>query len=247
MKNQLLYLTVLLLGVSACKKEGPNGGSTQVNFSKTEYGYLGDFDEQGRPKYLLTSDVITKEMSDFVKVELPENGDIRVSNPEYLQNADLVITAKSEVYITFVTEGSSYSNTVGYYSYKTGSSPRKPEDIRSVSYIFPHAQMNRGGTLKPGDKVKLGTFESGTSLGFVLLQNGWDSVNKKVNEKATHFCSNKELNPENRDELKPHTALFSYSSENKTIIGFEDVNRTLDICDHDFNDVVMYATVTPVH
>ena len=47
--------------------------------------------------------------------------------------------------------------------------------------MFPHAQANNGGTLKAGDKVKLGTIESGTSIGFVLLQKGWN-VNTQKSE-----------------------------------------------------------------
>ena len=245
MKNYLPCLMLILLGLAGCKKE-KNGGFTPVKFTETEYSYLGDFDAQGRPNYLVASDVISNDLSSFVKTALPENGDIRTTHPQYLKNADLVVTAKSEVYITFLTEGSSYANSVGYYTYKSGNSPKRPEDIKGIKYIFPHAQMDKGGSLKPGDKVKLGSFEAGSSIGFVLLQNGWDATNKKVNDKVTHFCSNKELNPENYDELKPHTALFDYPSEKKLIIGFEDVNRTLEKCDHDFNDVVMYATVIPL-
>ena len=67
-----------------------------------------------------------------------------------------------------------------------------------------------------------------------------------MNDKAPHFCSNMELNPENLEEFKPHTALFEFPEEKKVIIGFEDINRTKPECDHDFNDVVIYATVKPV-
>ncbi len=174
---------------------------------------------------------------------MPEKGDISKSHPEYLKNADLAITAKSDVYITFTSEGTGFTNSVGYYLYKTGSSPVKPADIEQIVYIFPNASSNKGGTLRSGDKVKLGTIESGMSIGFVLLEKGWDSVAKAVNKNAPHYCSNQALNPEDNVLLKPHTVLFSYPAENKTIIGFEDTNRTLASCDHDFNDVVIYATV----
>ena len=248
MKNSLPLLFLIALGFTSCKKDKDpvNGGSTPVDFVTTDYSYLGEYDDQGRPKYLVDKDVITTELLSFVKSNLPELSDVRNTHPEFLKNADLAITAKSDVYITFVAEGTGYTNSVGYYLYKTGNSPKKPEDIENIVYMFPHAQSNNGGTLKAGDKIKLGTIESGMSIGFVLLQKGWDAATKKVNDKAPHFCSNKELNPENYDELKPHTVLFEFPAEKKVIIGFEDINRTMPECDHDFNDVVMYATLNPV-
>ncbi|NEU08826.1 DUF4114 domain-containing protein [Flavihumibacter sp. R14] len=249
MKNFILFAFMFVFTITSCKKDkGPvNGGSTPVDFVTTKYSYLGEYDEQGRPKNLAEKDIVSSELSNFVTDKLPEKTDVRKTNPDFLKNADLTITAKSEVYITFVAEGTGFANSVGYYAYKTGQSPKKPEDIENIVYVFPHAQSNNGGTLKPGDKIKLGVFESGMSIGFVLVQKGWDFTTRKVNDKAPHFCSNKELNPENYDELKAHTVLFEYPAENKVIIGFEDINRTLPECDHDFNDVVLYATVTPVH
>lgn len=248
MKNFLPGLFLLALAFTACKKEKApiNGGSTPVEFIKTEYSYMGTYDAQGRPNYLVEKDVISKELSSFVNSKLPEKSDIRKTFPEYLKNADLAVTAKSDVYITFLAEGSGYKNSVGYYLYKTGSSPKKPEEIKNIVYMFPHAQWNDSGSLQAGDKVKLGTIEAGMSIGFVLIENGWDALTQKINDNAPHYCSNKELNPENFDEFKAHTVLFDYAAENKVIIGFEDINRTLPECDHDFNDVVMYATVKPV-
>ena len=248
MKNYLPVLLVLFLSFTACKKDKDpvNGGTTPVEFNNTEYSYMGTYDDTGKPNYLVGRDAISPDLSSFIASKLPERGDIRKTNPDYLKNADLAITVKSDVFITFISEGTGYSNTVGYYLYKTGSSPKKPEDIEKVTYMFPLAQTNDGGSLRAGDKVKIGTIESGTSIGFVLIQKGWDFATKKVNDKAPHFCSNKELNPENLDELKAHTVLFEYPAENKVIIGFEDINRTSPECDHDFNDVVINATVVPI-
>ncbi|MBC7914766.1 MAG: DUF4114 domain-containing protein [Pyrinomonadaceae bacterium] len=248
MKNYLFCLFFLTLAFTACKKGPVNGGSTPKVFTATQYTYLGTYDSQGRPDYLVAKDVITPALLQFVAAKLPETGDVRKSHPELLKNADLDITSKSDVFITFVTEGTSYKNTVGFYVYKTGSSPTKPEDITSITYMFPHAsQVSYGGSLQPGDKVKLGTIAAGMSIGFVLLEKGWDANSGTVNSKATHFCSNKALNPENLDEFKAHTVLFDYPTENRVMIGFEDINRTIPSCDHDFNDVVMYATVVPAN
>jgi hypothetical protein len=243
MKNYLPGLFLLAFILGGCKKE-PNGGTTPVKFVTTTYKSLGTFNDQGKPDYLETKDMISKQLYNFVTEQLPEKSDVRVTHPEYLKNADLPVTAKSDVYITFVDEGTALTNTVGFYTYKTGSPPTTPADIENITYIFPNSTyQSSGAVLNRGDKVKLGTFESGVSIGFVLLANGWDATAKNVNNKAAHYCSNLELNPENRVELKPHTVLIDFPAENKVIIGFEDMNRTDPKCDHDFNDVVMYATV----
>lgn len=62
---------------------------------------------------------------------------------------------------------------------------------------------------------------------------------------AVHFCSNDILNPEVDPNLKKHAVLINFSAENKVLIGFEDRDRTLPNCDHDFNDLLVYCTVTP--
>ena len=243
MKSYKLIPMVLLFALASCKKDKPvKETSTPVQFVTTDYSYLGTYDDSGRPN-LAQKDVLTAELKNYVTTSLPEKGDISKTRPEYLKNADLVIPKTSDVFITFTSEGTGFTNSVGYYLYKTGSSPVKPADIDKIIYIFPNASSNKGGTLRPGDKVYLGTIEAGMSIGFVLLEKGWDSVAKAVNKNAPHYCSNQALNPEDNVLLKPHTVLFDYPAENKTIIGFEDTNRTLASCDHDFNDVVIYATV----
>ena len=245
MKNILLFLALALFGITACKKGPVNGGSTPVPFNITKYVNMGTYNDKGVPDYLVVKDQISSSLMNYISTQLPEKGDVRATHPDYLKNADLSITAKSEVFITFVNEGTGYMNALGYYLYKTGNSPVKAEDISNIVYMFPNASGESTGGLVPGDKINLGMIDAGTSIGFVLLERGWDPITKKVNTKAPHYCSNKELNPENREELKPHTVLFQYPAENKTIIGFEDMNRTLPDCDHDFNDVLIYATVKP--
>ncbi len=242
MKTYLFSLFLVAIALTSCKKE-PNGGSTPVAFNTTEYFYLGTYNDNGRPNYLVGKDAVSAQMTNFVNTQLPERGDIRVSHPEYLNNADLSITARSEVFVTFVDEGSEFTNSLGYYLFKTGNSPKTPENIEKIVYVFPNASKVGSSGLLPGDKVSLGVVDAGMSVGFVLLEKGWDATTKKVNSKAAHFLSNKELNPENRDDLKQHTVLIQYPAESKTIIGFEALNRSSPDCDHDFNDVVIYATI----
>ena len=247
MRKSLLIFIVVASALTSCKKKqltkAEEVKTTPVKFITTEYVELGTYDSTGRPKYLAGTDVMSSGLKKFVSDMLPETVDITKTHPEYLRNADIQITSKSDVYITYLSAVTSHTNTVAFYLYKTGSSPTKPQDIEKITYIFPNARSTKSGSLLPGDKVKIGTIEAGISIGFVLLDNGWDLTSKAINKNVAHYCSNSVLNPENADALKFHTVQFEYPAENKFIIGFEDINRTLPICDNDFNDVVVYATV----
>src|SRR5690606_13439860 len=181
-----------------------------------------------------------------INTTLPEKEDLRTTHPELLNSptiGDIVITQQSDVFITFVSEGTAYTNTFAFYTYPTNQPPASPSDIKKIYYVFPNAGFDT--PLTPGDKVKIGSFNVGTSIGFVILKDAWKLATKTINNKAVHFCSNDVLNPEVDPKLKKHAVLIPYPAENKVLIGFEDIDRTSPDCDHDFNDVVVYATVTP--
>ena len=237
------FVFVILLSLASCKKDKRT--TKPVQFTSTSYNTLGTYDALGKPAYLITPDVVSSDLLSFISNTLPENKDLRVSNPELLTTkaiADIKISQPSDVFITFVNSGTGYTNALAFYTYPTGQSPTSTKDIDTITYIFP-ACGNRS-TLNMGDKVKIGKFDVGTSIGFVLLQDGWDTTGHNLNNKVVHFCSNDILNPEVDPNLKKHAVLVYYAPENKTLIGFEDIDRTYDYCDHDFNDLVVYCTVT---
>jgi hypothetical protein len=238
-----LILFITLLGLASCKKQNPV--TKPVKFTSTTYKTLGTNDIFGKPDYLTTPDVISPDLLSFVYNTLPEHKDLRITNPELLTTkaiADIKITAPSDVSVTYVSAGTGYTNSLAFYTYPTNQPPATAKDIDTIIYIFPNCG-NRS-TLKQGDKVNIGKFNVGTSIGFVLLKNGWDTINNKLNNNVVHFCSNDVLNPEVDPNLKKHAVLINYAPENKVLIGFEDIDRTLDYCDHDFNDLVVYCTVT---
>jgi hypothetical protein len=138
-------------------------------------------------------------------------------------------------------QGTRFKNSVAFYTYKTGYPPSSPKDIKSITYILPSA--GAGNKLNAGDKIKIGTFEPGTTIGLVLMKDAWDPNTGKLNNGSVHFCYNDLLNPEVDIKLKKHVVLINYQPENKILIGFEDINRTSKECDHDFNDIVLYATI----
>lgn len=241
-KNYVL-LFITLLTFSACKKSPV---TKPVKFTSTSYQKLSTFDNTGKPDNLL-KDTISASMLEFINITLPDGKNLTTSHPELFSSAaigDITLTRQADIYITYVSgAGSLNANSIAFYTYPTNQPPTSPKDINIITYVFPNAGHLTG--LQPGDKVKIGNFNVGTSVGFVLMQNAWDTTNIKLNNDVVHFCSNDALNPEVDPNLKKHAVLINYPAENKVLIGFEDRDRTTSLCDNDFNDVVIYCTVTP--
>ena len=238
------FLVIILLMAMSCRKQPVV--TKVVKFDSTTYQTLGTFDANGKPNYLTTPDVVSQDLVAFAESTLPEKADLTKTHPELLTTkaiADIKITQSSDVFITFMSQGANDKNAFAFYTYPTGQSPTSTKDIKTITYVFPSA--GKVTPLNQGDKVKIGRFEAGTSIGFVLLQNAWDPAHTKINENVVHFCSNDILNPEVDPNLKKHAVLVDYPAENKVLIGFEDTNWTFPECDNDFNDLVVYCTVTP--
>jgi len=239
----LFFLAVLFF---SCKKQEQPVTRT-VEFNTTNYVALGTYDTLGKPGNLLTRETISPTLLTYIKSTLTDKVDLRTTNPGLISTtaiADVAITQPSDVAITFVAQGAGSTSTFAFYTYPTNHPPASTADIKTITYAFPNSGRNT--PLKAGDRVKIGRFEAGISIGFVILQNGWDLATHTINNKVVHFCSNDVLNPEVDPSLKKHAVVVNYHpGEGKFLIGFEDVNRTFPTCDHDFNDVVVYCTVTP--
>ncbi|MHB1177480.1 MAG: DUF4114 domain-containing protein [Daejeonella sp.] len=251
MKNkELLILLLLSAGYVSCKKPAstpPEVPFTPVSFAATQYNYLGSYDILGQPlDYKLEPDVLSPKLLQFIDSILPPGQNVTQANPTLLSsNSDLSLTEKSDVFITFVAEGASQLNTLAFYTYPTNNPPKKPADLKNITYMFPNASLSgwAGGGLNQGDKIKIGNFDKGMSIGFILIEKGWNAATRTVNSGGNHFCSNEILNPETDPNLKKHTVLLNYPKEGKIFIGFEDMMRSEPTCDHDFNDIIIYATV----
>ena len=234
------FFILTILTISACKKPV----TKPVKFTSTKYETLG-YDATGKPNNLL-KDTISSAMLSFISSTLPNGQNLTQSHPELFSTsaiADIAITQPSDVYMTFVKEDGGFKNSIAFYTYPTNQSPTTAKDIQLITYVFPNA-----GDLTPlvaGDKVKIGRFDPGTSIGFVLMQNAWDANAKTLDNNSVHFCSNDALNPEVDPNLKKHAVLINYAPEKKVLIGFEDTDRTRSNCDNDFNDVVVYCSVFP--
>lgn len=215
--------------------------------TNTKFIEMGGYDNQGLPNYMeKTRDIISQEMLASINASLPEQKQVPTVHPEYISsgtNSNIVIVKKAEVWITFVHEGAGYRNTFGYYKYKTGNEPATVNDIDSIFYVIPNCSLaGSGGSMVSGDKIKLGVFEPGTTIGLVVFANGWNgSINTAY---SPAFFSNENLNPETDAKLKKHNVLLQY--KDTYLIGFEDINRQSTACDQDFNDLILYATANPI-
>ncbi len=212
----------------------------------SEILYMGSYDSYGRPLYREgTQDNISAQMLSDINSNLPEEKNIKNTHPQFISDqasSCLQIVSQSDVYATFISEGSEQLSALGFYSYPTANPPQSSSEISNIKYVFPNASLPmQGGNLKSGDKVKLGDFAAGTSIGFVLIPGAWNPSSKKVNNSKTMFYSNYNLNAESAN-LKRHHVLLNYKAENRFIIGFEDVERDNVKSDHDFNDVMFFVS-----
>ena len=209
-----------------------------------------NFDALGRPTNLLPVDNISfAALMNQIDASLP-NG-VAVKN-KYIATqvpTDLKIERLADVWITFVHEGADYRNTLAYYTYPTGNPPTNEDQITNANVIFPNCSLiggNGEGNMISGDKVKIGRFPAGTSIGFVLLQNAFQG-NGSINFDATKFFSTEGINPENDPARKRHNVVLHNVSQRTFLIGFEDINRMPGQgSDQDFNDLVVYAQSNPV-
>ncbi len=212
-------------------------------------GKSGDWDSRGVPNYLEPQrDEIDAGLLATVNASLPEGYPVPDFNAQYLSggDTDIHVTETADVWITFVHEGAGWKNALGYYTYPTGQPPSSPSDIASRDIVFPNVSyQGSGGGLQSGDKVHLGRFNPGTSIGWFIVSNGWKSNPPSVGRGNYTVYSNPDLNPEKDPSKRQHAILLSDVDRELMLIGFEDVNREWGWCDNDFNDAIFYVTATP--
>ena len=213
------------------------------------YSYIGTFNNAGKPNYLEpVNDPISASFLANINASLPESRPVQTYHPDYLTSTaetNLNILALSDVWFTFVTEGAGYMNSMGFYTYPTGNPPATVNDIDSIKIILPNASLNgSGGQLVAGNKVKLGRFKAGTSIGFVLIANGWNGSG--VGNGYHKVYSNDALNPGSTPANKRQTVLLFDNTQNLFLVGFEDILRDSPGCDHDFNDCLFFIKSNPV-
>ncbi len=211
------------------------------------YYFMGTSNSLGVPDYLEpTDDVVTQSLRDMITQTLPE----RVAMDESLIGDNyaevLQISDLSDVWVTFVHEGAGYKNVLAYYTYPTNNPPADPSELDSIFVVFPNVSFTgSGGGLTSGNKVKLGTFDAGTTLGFVILANAFNS-NTSINLNSSKFFSNTAWNQVANPALSQHHVFLRDWTTGRIVIGFEDIYRGNSGSDKDFNDVVFYVDANPI-
>ena len=199
---------------------------------------LGGHNPLGVPDYLEpVGDVIPLDFFDWLDVQLPEMTPLDLDSLPPSVGQELHFTEPSDVWMRFVHEVAGMRNSVGFYTYDTGSLPHRPEVIDSAYSVFPNfSAVDSGGGLESGDKVYLGNFAAGTSLGTYLTQNGWNTSAMDT------FFATAFFNPESDPALRRHVVSIYNEEYDLFATSFEDINREGN-SDDDFNDAVFYLTI----
>ncbi len=222
-----------------------------INNEGITFNYLGGYNRFGVPHYLEPErDAISAKLLEYINASLPEKQPVPQYHPSFLaegKNTTLDITETCDVWVTFVHEGAGFRNAIGFYTYESDTPPQSLDDINEVNVIFPNlSYAGSGGGLRTGDKVNIGRYEAGTSIGLVLMADGWDGSNS---EDYYHIVfGDKSLNPEPNESLRQHNVLLWDEENELFLIGFEDIlrdNRPFT-CDNDFNDAILFVTSNPV-
>jgi hypothetical protein len=167
-----------------------------------------------------------------IMADFPENKNVKTAKPELFEGAtrkEIVLKSESDVYVTFISEGASLSNTFGWYSYTAGTKPANASDIK-MNLLFPHVSSR---VLRQGDRLRLGEskFPAGTVIGFFLIIDGWE--NGEIHYDRETFFTNYELNPNGEQQH----VLYKHKELGDIVLSFEDV-LTSTGSDKDFNDII---------
>src|SRR5690606_32985839 len=103
---------------------------------------------------------ISSEIKALIAAALPEK--LNITGTSYFNDGiqpNTVLTDTAEIYLTFVHEGATWNNALGFYTYPVDNPPATLEDIDSLNLIFPN--IDTTDAIKPGDKVYLGKFDPG--------------------------------------------------------------------------------------
>jgi LruC domain-containing protein len=182
-----------------------------------------------------------------INATLPEYINLTVGHPQYFTSTNVqnvIVEDASDVWVTFVHEGAGYRNVLGYFRYPTGSPPANPAAVDSIHIIFPNVSFaGSGGGLAAGNRVHLGVFPPGTTIGWVLIADGFRAGTITAGNWTVY--SNKNLNPEAAADKKQHVVLCNDIGRGKFLLSFEDQRRD-GSTDNDFNDAVFYVTANPI-
>ncbi len=90
---------------------------------------MGSYNSRGLPNYLYTPrDIISSNFRNSIETTLSEYRPVPVYNPLLISKnhvKTIGTNCPSDIWISFIDEGPSYLNTLGYYTYPKGHPPLK--------------------------------------------------------------------------------------------------------------------------
>lgn len=235
----------------------------------------------------ITNEPVDQGVIDTVRESLPESRAVGATFLDPAYEPTLLLSEDGQVMVTFVDEGAGYQNSLGYFSYPSGTldgyskadldvdgngvlSVTEMASVPGVEtgWVFPDA-TKAPGRLQTGDTVTLGdgtVYAADTSIGFSLVQNGWDGAGVKgvtspgnpqtfytldfVNPEAAPTSTSADSGVGNTRHV---AMLFEDTSKEAVLMGFEDLNRDDRNAndrryrsDEDFNDAVFVIRSNPI-
>ncbi len=220
----------------------------------THAGYTTDLTSLPIP--YLSTDLLKR-----IAIMLPESLNIAGNTRVTLSKDDqtnLVLAAGTDanIYVSFLTEGAGYRNSVGYFTYDPANPPKTPTDVKSELIFFPNTTQD--GTTPPfkvaastaASTVKLSVKapqDKAIAVGFFVVADGWagsrdlklagganasgttstPGVDESYPGKRV-FYSLKALNPEPNDarNLQQHTILLDDGEAFGRVPGTSNASQT---------------------
>ncbi|HET8858841.1 DUF4114 domain-containing protein [Marivirga sp.] len=184
------------------------------------------------PEEIITTNVDSEVLQEIGKI-FPNSKNFINQYPYLFEESNehnIVLTEESEVYLTFVIEGASLRNSLGYYIYNSSTNTVAVDEL-DLNILFPHINdeiLNQGDMLQLGNEA----FPSGTTIGFFLIIDGWNGG--EISYENQTFFTNAYLNLE---EAQQHV-LIKLEDLNALVLAFEDQFANGEKSDQDYNDVV---------
>lgn len=235
-----------IIGVTGVVKVENTNAVTKV----TDYNQVSEWNQVGVPEAVTSGPTIDPVFEQKIDSNIPEGENLAVNRPTLLNCAtnDISVVTNTNISITFLKESTSKTNSLAYYTYSLSNPPTSAPAKTSLTLVFPNTSgTGSDGGLAKGATVNLGSFTAGTGIGWALVQNGYNVNQNAVGEGDAVFFSNPAFNAGSGNTRKQMVQFFDTAS-GRTVMAWEDGNRTNGQSDNDFNDVVFFFTPTsPSH
>lgn len=212
---------------------------------KGDYIPGDDWDEDGAPKNLCErATEIDQDLENLMASNFVETANLIDRKPAYFANGvvtDLYIEEDTDLKITFHSEATLYTNSLGYYIYDPLNPPKKRADVKNMTILYANASAKgSGGNLSKGDKVCLKDLKAGSAIGFFLVTKGWNGTEVTAG-RYTHFTT-KHLNTDRPKQYQQASLLLRAENHPLAILSFEDIR--LPGGDKDYDDVIFLLEPT---